>query len=60
MSVIEPGSGSASAADDFADSPQRSGKIKSLMTAVALASVAAVSLAWVGLLLRGALWLIGK
>jgi len=39
---------------------RRSGKIRFLTTAVALAGVVAVTLAWVGLLLRGALWLIGK
>ena len=60
MSLIEPASGSASTADDFAHSPRRSGKMKSLMTGVALASVVAATLAWVGLLFRGAPWLIGK
>ena len=39
---------------------RRSGKIKSFITAAALIGVVAVTLAWVGLLLRGALWLIGK
>ena len=60
MSLFEPASGSASAAHDRAEPPLRNGTIKPLMTVVALASVAAVTLAWVGLLLRGGLWLIGK
>jgi hypothetical protein len=59
MSLIEEASGAATAAERRNEPPKRvSGTISDLMTAIVAMGVATITLGWVALLVRGAVWLV--
>ena len=59
MSLVEEASGTAAAAELGAEPPQRvSGTISGLVTGIAATGIATVTLGWIALLVRGAVWLV--
>ena len=59
MSLIQEASGTATVAELRDEPPPRvGGAISGLVTAIVATGIAAVTLGWVALLLRGAVWLI--
>jgi hypothetical protein len=59
MSLIEGVSGAATAAEQRDEAPQsRSGAINVFITVIGMTGIAAVTLGWAALLVRGAVWLV--
>jgi hypothetical protein len=59
MSLVEDASGTATAAELRDEPAQRvSGTISGLVTGIVATGIATVTLGWIALLVRGAVWLI--
>jgi hypothetical protein len=59
MSLIEEASGAATAAERRDEPPQRvSETISDLMMVIVATGIAVITLGWVALLVRGAVWLV--